>query len=274
MLSLEFIKAHPIDAAKILEGLLPEEIVSFLQEVPISDAANMIHLMDPISGARYLMMMGAERSGAIIAILPVEISSLLLRRMERPFRESVLATLPRETEEPLHRLLTYPEGTAGALMDPHAFTLPEDIPAREGLKRVRRTPHHVTDHIYVVNREKLLVGLTSLRDLMLSPPNVYVFTLMHTHVEPLSANSPPEVILAHPGWLKFHTLPVVDEGGRFLGTIEYQNLRRLERRRKEHREEKPLSATAKALGELYWVGLIGLIKGAASAMGEEGTPRE
>ena len=70
----------------------------------------------------------------------------------------------------------------------------------------------------------------------------------------------------NPGWREFHTLPVVDEKGIFLGAIDYRTIRRLEQDIIKPAHHSPLNETAAAMGELFWVGLSGFVKGAASAL--------
>ena len=54
--------------------------------------------------------------------------------------------------------------------------------------------------------------------------------------------------------------------GIFLGAIDYQTIRRLEQETFKELHKSPLNETATAMGELFWVGLSGLLKGAASAL--------
>jgi hypothetical protein len=59
---------------------------------------------------------------------------------------------------------------------------------------------------------------------------------------------------------------VVDEKGVFLGAIDYQTIRRLEQEIIKPPQQSPLNETTAAMGELFWVGFSGLVKGAATAI--------
>ncbi|MDY6844738.1 MAG: CBS domain-containing protein [Thermodesulfobacteriota bacterium] len=263
MLSFEFIKAHPLDAARILERFDIEETNAFLKEAPPSLAATVIKLMDLIYAAQCLEKMGTNESGAIIVELSSEIASTLLRRIDHRRIESILEAVPQDTARELRSRLRYSEGTAGALMDSHVFTLPEDITIEEGLNRIRKHPQEVMHYIYVVNRERVLVGFIDLRELILSDSRSLISVVMHTKLVKISVYLSQQAILMHPGWAEFHALPVVDHKGIFLGAIDHHTLRKLESNIKGHLSTVPINTIARALGELYWIGLSGLIKGAA-----------
>ncbi len=268
-LCLEFLATHPLEAVHVLERVGPEKIVPFLQRISVPLAARAIKLMEQECARRCLTLMERERSGAILSHVPAENASLLLRPMEKETRESLLGMLPPDVSEPIRALLRYPEGTAGSLMDPSVFTLPEDLTAGDALRRMKRNPKHLTDYLFVVNRDHLLVGMVGMGELALCDPHKRVSEIMDPQVHPLPAQSSRRAIPAHPGWQKSAVLPVVDPRGVFLGGMSYETMRKLEATAYGQPERDPISATGSALGELYWLGLSGLVRAAASAIQPE-----
>jgi hypothetical protein len=73
-------------------------------------------------------------------------------------------------------------------------------------------------------------------------------------------------ILAHPGWRRFHALPVVDRDAVLLGAIRYQTFRGLEDAARDQSRRADAVTTVFALGELYWLGLSGLLDGLSSVV--------
>jgi magnesium transporter len=268
-LSLEFLANHTVEAVRVLERVGAEKIVPFLERISAPLAAETVKLMEEECARRCLAMMKPERSGAVLSHVPSEIASLLLRPMEKETRETILGILPPEASEPIGALLRYPEGTAGSLMDPYVFTIPEDMTAGEALRRMKKHPKHLTDYLFVVNRDHLLMGMVPTGELALCDPHRCVSEIMAPQVERLPAQSSRRAILAHPGWRESVVLPVVDPRGVFLGAMSYQTLRQLEAERQGQPERDPASSTGSALGELYWLGLSGLLKAAVSAIQPE-----
>ena len=266
MLSHAFARAHPQDAARVLEGLPPKDIAPFLKEAPVSLSAPLIREMSPVTAALCLEMIGAKPAAGIIMKLPFAISLLLLRRMNEVSRQSVLNILSPDKAENLHKTLKFPEGTAGALMDPNVFVLMEDVTVREALQHLRKRPEHMIYYIFVVNRGHTFVGFIDIRELMQADTKATISTLMHTDMRPLFPRQTQRAIVENPGWRLFHALPVVDDKGIFLGAIGYKTLRRLEIDSRSEGRSLTTDQTNQALGELYWLGLSGLFKGLFSAM--------
>ena len=210
--------------------------------------------------------MGPDAFGAIAERLPLEITSMVLRKMDPALKDSVMKTLSREILDPLNLMLRFPEGTAGALMDPLYFVLPVDIHAKEAIRRVRYHRKQNTSYVYVVNRDHVISGFINMLEMLHLEPKTLISSIIHTDIWKLSAHSDRQAILSNPGWRKFHTLPVVDEKSIYLGAIDYQTIRRLEQEIIKPPHQSPLNETAAAMGELFWVGLSGLVKGAASAI--------
>ena len=265
-LSLEFLKVHPLDAARVLEQIPIHDVASLLESVPPDIAANIIRMMDSLTMIRCFELMGPDTISAITEKLPLEIASMILRKMDSTLRDTVMKTLPPEVLGPLNLLLRFPEGTAGALMDPRYFILPQDIQVKEAIRRVRYHLKQNTSCIYVVNRDQVLVGFINLNEILHLDPKTLISTIIHTDIWKLSARADRQGILMNPGWREFHSLPVVDEKGIFLGAIDYQTIRRLEQEITKPPHQSPLNETSAAMGELFWVGLSGLVKGAASAI--------
>jgi magnesium transporter len=220
--------------------------------------------MAPLAASGCLARLSPECAVAILTALPLNAAAGLLRRLDADVRERALAHAPADWSMSLRRLLQYPEGTAGALMEPEALALPGDIRVGEARARVRRAPHSLLSYLYVVDREQRLIGVLTLRELMLAPPKTLLSSAMRSHVLRLLAHADFASILAHPGWRDFHVLPVVDDGGVFVGVIRHEKLRRLEDT--ASRPANQAISTMLSLGELYWIGLTGMLAGVAATI--------
>ena len=269
-IALAFIKTHPLDATRVLERLKKDEIASLLVKLPHEIGATILGLMDPIAAGDCLIELESSKAGPIVECLPVELASLYLRRMENDTRDSILNELAPESARGLRRRLAYPEGTCGAVMNPKAITLPQEFYVQDALKRIQQHPEKATAYLYVVDREQVLVGSVSPRDLLLSEPHAEVSTLTKTDLQCLRVSTRIEYALASSWWTEFYELPVVDEKGVFFGTVDYCMLQKLTQDVREKRREEPAGAAGKALGELYWISISGFFKSVASAFERHG----
>jgi magnesium transporter len=259
LLCQEFLKSHPCDAAMILERLALEDAAGLLEKTPPEAAASILQHMAPLTASGCLARLAPDKATPVLSALAVEFTAALLRRLDPDVQDRLLARAPGELTVPLRRLLLYPEGTAGALMDPRALALTEDLASSEALARIRRAPRNVLYYLYIVDREGRLVGVMNLRELMLAPPKNLLSSTMQRNVARLLARANLTAVVAHPGWREFHAMPVVDDGERFVGVMRYETLRRLEG--SGQRPPNPAVSTVLNLGELCWIGFAGMLAG-------------
>jgi magnesium transporter len=259
LLCQAFLENHPREAAQFVERLSLGEEAALLEEVPPEVAAEVLRRMGLTTAAECLSRLAAPKAAAVVAALPLDSAAGLLRRVIDDDRQRLLAATAEETRVLLERLLHYPEGTAGALMDPTTPAFPQDITASEALMRVRRAPRHAHYYVYVIDRDQKVVGVLNLREIMLAPGKAPLSEVMHHPVAWLLAHADRAAIVAHPGWREFHALPVVDDASVFLGALRYETLRKLEHDHATSRPQESAMAALLSLGELCWAGMAGLL---------------
>ena len=254
-----FAETHPAEAARLLGSQSPGDVAAILSQLPDEAAAALLGRIAPVSATAALATLEPETGGRLLARLPAEQAAALLRRLDRESRERLLAVLPGADR--VRPLLELPEGSAGALMDPHALALPEDLELDEVRRRLGRLSAHLALELYVIDREQRLIGIVDLRDALDSSRRGPLAGLVR-RVEPVPAAADAATINAHPGWMERSSLPVVDERGLFLGALRAERLRQLTHAA-DNRREHAGRETLLALGELYWLGLSGLFTGLA-----------
>jgi magnesium transporter len=255
-----FLIAHPQDAARLCERLLPADVAELLSNAPAAAAAPILQHLTPAVAAGVLPLLPADRRAYLLEQLPLDLAASILRRMSGPERAPLLAALPEKIASALSALLRYPEHTAGALMDPAVLSLPDDIQASQARNLIRRSAQQLLYYVYVVNREHRLIGVLTLPQLLFSDPRELLAALMKTPVERLLARADRAAILAHPGWSNWHALPVVDEHEVLLGMIRYETFRRVQQEAAPNLQLREALGLALGMGELYWTVAAGLIE--------------
>ncbi len=261
-----FVLAHPTQAARLLESTSTSDIASVLGELPPEASVRLLSVLNPLLAAGALQLVDVERAAWDLSGTPRDAAGSVLRAMRSELRAAVLEAMEPEARRSVMRVLRYSEGTAGALMDPEVLSVVDSLSAGEALDRLRRSPQHALYYVYVVDAEQKLVGVINIRELMEARPEQPVGLQAARRVESLPARASSESILAHPGWQRFHALPVVEPSRHFLGVIRYESVRQLEGRFLDREMEDYAAETAGALGELYALGLRGLFEWGASAL--------
>jgi magnesium transporter len=267
ILAMGFLRDHPDEAAAVLEGRPADEVADLLAEAPAELTATLLQRMTTPSATACLRGMPSAAASAAAQMLPVGTLAGLVRQMDATDAEVVLRALPRGARTGLERILRYPEDTAGALMDPRVTALPQDITVENATARLRKLRQASIYYYYVVDREQHLVGVLTVRELLLAPRRELLSQVMHAPVERLPAETQRKAILGHPAWQVYHALPVVDEEGRFVGVMRYETLRRLEREEVPSTPTTAAMETAMRLGELIWIGFAGVFAGLPGSMG-------
>lgn len=266
-----FLQAHPVDAARVMDRFAGSLSAEVLADLPADRVAPVIGAMSDHVAAECVAGMDAGVGAAVLDELDLDRTSALLRRMGEQGRDRLLDAMPADQAAHLRRVLAFPAGSAGALMDPKVLSVPDSLTAGEALERVRAAPQLAIYYLYLFDGSSRLSGVVNLRELMLADPKTPLGKMMSANVDRLSAASDWKAILVHPGWTEYHALPVVDAAGRFVGALRYETLRRLEG---QARTEVASASLAASLGELYWVGLSGILRGLGQAAGGGRPPIE
>jgi magnesium transporter len=259
LLSRSFVDSHPEEAAHILEGMPAEEAAGLLLGCPVPAAGQVLRRMTAQSAAECLTHLPAAETTRMLATLPLRTSAAITRRMPEVEREAVFAAMPEREGRAIRRLLRYPPGTAGALMDPAVLTVPVDFTVGDALERVTRTPELLVHYVYIVDDQERLVGVLSLPELLSFSREASVRDVMQSKVVHLSVGSTQYEIAASRHWRRYAILPVVDRGGILAGQIRHSTIWDLEHIERGDRTSDVGLETLLAMGELYWLGLSELL---------------
>ena len=259
---------HPHDAARVLEGLPPEAATELLARAEPAVAAGVLRSGAPQFSADVLALIPRDRARHILEHVPAEVTAGLLRRLPDEARQGLLEELPRVRVRAVRSLLTFPPRCAGSWMDPEALALPEDVSVEEAIRRLREDSERVLPYVYVLDRDDVLKGVASLREILAAPGKDLLGSRMHADVQSVPASASARTVLEHPGWKTLSSLPVVDDRGVFLGAIRYSTYRGLEQEARRA-ETEPGAATARAIGDLFSTAVGGVIEAVATTFSPE-----
>jgi magnesium transporter len=262
LLSQRFVEKHADDAARALVSIDFSARLAFLNSLPPVHIGALLRRLDGSLAAQILGDIETERAVRALESLPSETSATLLRRLEAPEQKTFVARVRASDPEPLEQLLHYPENSAGALMNPRVFTLSPHLEAHAALAHVRAHSGQAIYYIYIVGEDQRLLGVVNLRELMAAEQGERIEQIMTSDLARIGAQASLQAVIAHPGWLDFPALPVIDDAGRLVGVLRYKNLRRL-----QNGDYNPaadgLDSTGAALGELFRIGMDALVKSTA-----------
>lgn len=218
----ELLRKHPADVAEILSALSEEEAVELLRKLYLRRAAAApLGEMDPEEAAELFTELNREEAIHILSHMEPDDAVDLLAELPPETVRDVLSRLEARQAQMLQALLTYPPDTAGGLMSPEVLALPAHLTVKEAIEEVRRRAKELETvyYAYVVDESGRLLGVLSLRDLVLAPFDAPIHRLMNP--EPVTL--PPEMDVEEVARIfdkyNFLALPVIDQDRRLLGVV-------------------------------------------------------
>ncbi len=254
-----FAADHSDEAARLLERADPADAAALLAGLPAPVAAEVYRALGPAASAACATALSDETLAAIVDNLPPQAAGAALRAVEPARRDAVGARLGDERREQLRAVLAYPEHTAGALADPLVLALTDDLTVAEAQRQLRGARLHLFYYVYVVERDRTLVGVLAMPELMAAHPKATLAAVMRRDLVRLDAHADLATVAVHPAWRDLDALPVTDAAGRLVGAIRHKTIRRM-----SWAHGRPMMATIVGLSEVYWAGLSGLLASIAS----------
>jgi magnesium transporter len=212
---------HPADLAEIISDLAKPESDRLLQRLDPETVAETLEEVEPDFQASLLENMNDDKVADVLEeMAPDEAADLLAELPEERSRE-LLKLMHREEADDVRRLLAYPEDSAGGLMNTEFFTVPTGLTAGEIIAQLRLSAREAETiyYIYVTEPDGKLVGVFSLRELVLSEPAKRVAEFMHRRVMTVRLNDNQDAIAQAVSKYNLLALPVVDGQGRIQGIV-------------------------------------------------------
>lgn len=255
-LSHAFMRAHPAQAARVLEAVVPAEAAALLARVPARLGAPVLAAMLPNAAARALSGLQDEHALALLGELATQPVVAVMRHVPEPRRARLIAGLPAAAALASQLLLGYPEDAIGAWTDPDVLALPGTTRAAEALERVRHM-EGIVQRVFVTSGDRRLEGWVPLPALLRASAGAALASIMSRPEGVLTAQTPLAGAVGHPGWERSSLLPVVESGGRLVGVLTRDALARASRRVSRPAHSAAPGSLAGMLTRSYWDALSG-----------------
>lgn len=209
------------ELAELLLRLQPKELAVLERAVGTERLADAMAHLDPTEAARLIVRFSRASAADILEEMGPDEATDVVEELEADEAEGILAEMELAEAAEIRELMTYPPDTAGGHMTREFITVPPDATVASALRLIRAQAADVETvyYTYVTDPIGRLVGVVSLRSLVLSEPSQRVSEIMRRQVIRIPADTDQEeaarVAMAH----DYLALPVVDENGRLLGVI-------------------------------------------------------
>ena len=226
----------------LLSQLHPADIAAIIDRLDLDDSLYVYRLLDSEQAADVLMEVDEDRREELLASLTSrEIAEDVLEHIDSDDAADVMAELPEEKQrevialiddagqrEDIQELLTYAEGTAGALMAKELISVRADATVARAIVDMRQQAREV-EHvytIYVVDKDDRLFGLLALKDLLFSPESTRTLIkhICETDVVSVRVDTDVEEVVKRMKKYDVVVLPVVDNDDHLVGRITFDDV--------------------------------------------------
>jgi CBS domain-containing protein/uncharacterized protein YrrD len=219
-------KLHPSDIADIIEQMNPMQRTDVIGSLDVQTAADVLPEASPEIQAEIIEDLATEHASDILEEMEPDEAADILGDLSEQRTEEILKEMEPEEAEDVRELLAYEDETAGGLMTTEHVALPDTLTAQETINYLRElAPDAETIYyLYIVNPAEKLVGVISLRGLIVAKPDTPVRDFMVTRV----IHVHPEASLRELAELfqKYNllALPVVDYDNQLKGIITIDDM--------------------------------------------------
>jgi magnesium transporter len=214
-------RLHPSDLAEIIGDLSARDAARIVGSLDDETAADALEHLDAETQRSIIEDLGHERAADIIEEMDSDDAADLLGELPEEQQERLLREMDAETAEDLRELVRYDEETAGGLMTTdYVWIYPHRTVAATIAKIRELAPEtEFIYYLYVTDQSEKLLGVLSLRTLLLSSPEATIHTIMQTNLVSVHPDVKAEDVASTIARYDLLACPVLDDAGKMLGIV-------------------------------------------------------
>src|SRR5687767_9387038 len=216
-------KQHPADLAQVFKELADRDrdaSFNLLADRHGRLAMEALSELGPEVGGQLLATRSAEDIARLAQEIPSDDAAALIDHLPEDLSAAVLDLMRPKESGVVENLLEYAERTAGRIMTPQVFALSEDITVGEAITELQSTRDvEMVFYLYVVDERRHLVGVVSLRRLLLVSPETPLKRIMTADLLSVRVDTDQEEVARLVASYNLLAIPVADEENKLVGVI-------------------------------------------------------
>jgi len=217
---------QPADIAEVLADLEAQERGTVFKLLNEEDAALVLNMLDITVITSLVETLGAKYIAEILNEMSSDDAADLLGNFPEDLRKMLLGLMQAEDADEVRELLEYDVKSAGGIMTTEYVAIRKDITAGRAIEVLRETAPDAETiyYVYVVDTKNRLVGVISLRELIVADPNTLIEDIMHKKVISVSVDMDQEEVAEVVSKYDFLAVPVVDKDNSLVGIITVDDI--------------------------------------------------
>lgn len=212
---------HPADVADILEQLEPQQRANVFRHLDDAQAGEAIAEMEDELQAGFIEDLEESRASRVLGNMDPDDAADIVRDLTYEKAETLLRLMGVEDAAEVRQLLGYRDGTAGGMMTTRFVAVPESATVHDAIETLRAQPEDMppVHYVYILDEDERLVGVVSLRTLVLNDDSTVLKTIMYDEIISVAPEEPEDEVVEDIFKYELTAMPVVDERGVLLGII-------------------------------------------------------
>lgn len=213
---------YPIDIAEALETLDDTAQLSFFKTVSIEKAADVLQELSHDSQTKIIETLSVTKASDIVEEMDTDDAADLLGELPEDKAQEIIKDMEPEEADDVTELLAFEEESAGGIMSKEFLAIPEKLTVKQALAKIRESEppdNNAFSYVYVINSEQKLVGVVTIRDLVMAKPSIKVKKIRHDNVVSVSVDTDQEKVANIISKYDLVAIPVLDYRQRIIGIV-------------------------------------------------------
>ncbi|MCF7832650.1 MAG: magnesium transporter [Candidatus Marinimicrobia bacterium] len=219
-------KTHPADLALLFRSFTQHERLYFFSLTKDNEKkAEILSEVDDNISVEILQSLKREDIIQIFREMDYDDESNILRLLPQEEQQELLKLMKKEESQEIEALMGYDEDTAGGIMNPEVFHLFEDYTVAQATAEIQKSADtEMVFYIYVTDERTHLIGVVSLRQLILNDPHKKLSEIMVEDVISIRPETDQEEVARIASRYNFIAVPVVDDGNKLIGVVTVDDI--------------------------------------------------
>jgi magnesium transporter len=209
------------DGAHVLADMSSENAAEVAEILDPDTAGQILAEMDPTQAAHVIEDMEEAEASMVLSAMDPDDRVDILEHVEEALHDRLVDEMDAAEAAEVRNLEQYPPDTAGGIMTTEVTALLEDLTVEQAIGELRRLSEVLEQmfYVYVVDGRSHLVGVLSMRDLILAKPDRPINQVMRANVSSVPVTMDQELVASRMRKYGYLAMPVVDERNRLVGLI-------------------------------------------------------
>ena len=220
---------HPADIADLIEQMDYKHRSNFLKSLDYQQAVEAISEMDLDTQIEVIAQMDANHASDILEEMPPDEAADILGEMSPKATQELLNLMANEEAEEVRGLMEYPDDSAGGLMTTEYVWFLSNLTVSQAVDNLRTIALEVETayYIYILDEAKHLLGVISLKELILASPDKLLESMMHKKIITVKPYENYHKVAETVSKYGLFAAPVVNDNGSMLGIVTVDDILQL-----------------------------------------------